>query len=582
MRLLLALALILSPLVARAEVTIQQVTSPGGIEAWLVNEPSIPFLALEIRIRGGSNLDAPGQRGATNLMMALIEEGAADMDARAFQEAREGLAASFSFEAWDDAVAISAQMLTENRDQAVDLLRAALITPRFDQDAIDRVRSQVQSIIAQDAVDPDSIAGDTFFAAAFPGHPYGSDRNGTAESLAALTRDDILAAHRNALVRDRIYVGAVGDISADELGLLLDRLLGDLPTGGPALPGDFPYQMPGGLTVVDFATPQSVAFFGQRGIDRDDPDFFAAHILNHILGGGSFESRLMQEVREERGLTYGIGTYLVSRDHSDMILGSVASSNETVAEAIEVIRAEWARMAEAGVTAEELATAKTYITGEYPLRFDGNAAIAEILVGMQMIGLPPDYVLNRNSYIEAVTLEEINRVASELLDPAGLHFVVVGQPGLIAKAGVPVPCGRTDRRSRQAAKARTSAKGRSPNRRPDPSWGRGRRGSGLISIIEGAAGLNPAWTERQQGLVPQDGSLAWRPLRSCRGPGDLGAGQDGRPRPCHKTSPQEPEQGPGRPRQMRGAGPRGSASALDSRLARSGRQAGPLQRQPQI
>lgn len=428
LRLALALVLTLTAIPARAEVTIEEVVSPGGIRAWLVQEPSIPFAALEIRIRGGANLDLPGKRGAINLMVALLEEGAADMDARAFQQAREALAADFGFDVYDDAVSISARFLTENRDQAIDLLRQALVQPRFDQDAIDRVRAQVLSIIDSDALDPDRIAGDVLFDMAYGEHPYGSDINGTAETVTGLTRDDIVTAQRISLTRDRIFVGAVGDITPEALGTLLDTLLGDLPPEGPPLPDEAPYALPGGVTVVDFDTPQSVALFAQTGIERDDEDFFAAHILNHILGGGGFESRLMQEVREKRGLTYGIGTYLVPKDLSATILGSVASSNATVAQAIDVIRDEWARMASQGVTQAELDAAKTYITGEYPLRFSGNAPIAEILVGMQMIGLPPDYVVNRDDYINAVTLEDLNRVAAELLDPEGLHFVVVGQP----------------------------------------------------------------------------------------------------------------------------------------------------------
>lgn len=427
-RLILSIVIALAPVTLRAEVAIQEITTPGGIDAWLVESPEIPFLALEIRIRGGANLDDPAKRGATNLMMGLIEEGAGDMDAQAFQTAREELAADFSFRSRDDAVAISARVLTENRDEALDLLRLALTQPRFDPDAIERVRAQVIAGIDSDALDPSSIASDTFYAAAYPDHPYGTNQSGTRDSVTALTRDDLLAAHRNAFVRDRIYVAAVGDITAAELGPLLDQLLGDLPAEGPPLPPHMPFALPGGVTVVDFPTPQSTALFGHAGITRDDPDFFAAHVLNHILGGGGFESRLMQEVREKRGLTYGIGSYLVPRDYSEMVLGSVASGNDTIAQAIEVIRAEWARMADEGVTPEELEVAKTYITGEYPLRFDGNAQIAEIMVGMQMIDLPPDYVLNRNAYIEAVTEEDIARVAADLLDPDALHFVVVGQP----------------------------------------------------------------------------------------------------------------------------------------------------------
>jgi len=427
-RLILALFLMVAPFVARAEIEIQEVTSPGGIDAWLVEEQSIPFAALEIIIDGGASLDEPGKRGATNLMMGLLEEGAGDMDARAFQTAREGLAASYGFDAYDDSVVITARFLTENRDQAVELLRKALTEPRFDQDALDRVRAQVQSIIRSDSTDPNAIAGAAFDAAAFGDHPYGSDINGTAESVSALTRADIITAHRNALVRSRVHVGAAGDISAQELGILLDDLLGALPEEGPVLPEPVAFGLDGGTTVIDFETPQSVALFGHEGLERDDEDFFAAYILNEILGGRGVQSRLMEEVREKRGLTYGVYSYLVPKDYAALYLGSVASANDRIAQAIAVIRDEWARMAQEGVTAEELEAAKTYLTGAYPLRFDGNAAIAGILAGMQATGLPPDYVENRNAYVEAVTLDDINRVAGELLNPEGLHFVVVGQP----------------------------------------------------------------------------------------------------------------------------------------------------------
>jgi len=200
------------------------------------------------------------------------------------------------------------------------------------------------------------------------------------------------------------------------------------PTEAPALPDRVDFGLDGGVTVVDFPTPQSVALFGHAGIERDDDDFFAAYILNEILGGSGLESRLMREVREERGLTYGIYSYLVPKDLTEIYLGSVASANDRIAETIEVVRDEWRKLAEEGITQEELDTAKTYLTGAYPLRFDGNAEIAGILVGMQSIGLPTTYVANRNDFIDAVTLDQINRVASELLDPDGLHFVVVGQP----------------------------------------------------------------------------------------------------------------------------------------------------------
>ncbi|MCZ4259344.1 pitrilysin family protein [Limimaricola sp. G21655-S1] len=419
---------------ARAEIEIQEVTSPSGIEAWLVEDHSIPFTALEIRFEGGTGLDDPDSLGAVNLMTGLLEEGAAGMDARAFQAAREDLAAKFGFDVGADTLSVSAKMLSENRDAAVDLLRAALVEPRFDPEAIERVRGQVQSILRQDAQNPNRIAGRAFYEAAFGDHPYGRPDNGTAESVAALTREDLVAAHEAALTREGVHVGAVGDITPDELGALLDELLGDLPASGPELPGHVDFGLSGGIDVIDYPSPQSVALFGQRGLKREDEDFFAAYVLNHILGGGGFESRLMTELREKRGLTYGVSTDLVPLENAEFWIGSVASANDRMARAIEVIREEWARIAAEGVTQTELDDAKTYLTGEYPLRFDGNGPIAEILVGMQVTGLPQSYVTERNAFIEAVTLEEVNRVARELVDPEALHFVVVGRPEGLGEA----------------------------------------------------------------------------------------------------------------------------------------------------
>ncbi len=428
LRIFAAVCLTILATTARAEIDIKEVTSPGGINAWVVEEPSIPFVALELRFRGGASLDLPGKRGATNLMTALLEEGSGDMAAQEFQATLEDLAASLSFRAFDDSIAVSARFLTENKEDVIALLRQALIEPRFDQDALERVRAQVISGIASDEKSPNAIARSAFNAAAFGDHPYGSTTDGTVESVNALTRQDMFDAHRNALVRDRLYVSVVGDTTAETVGALLDDLLGELPVEGPPLPENVAFGLEGGITVVDFETPQAVAFFGHSGIKRDDEDFFAAFVVNHVLGAGGFESRLMTEVREKRGLTYGISSFLVPKFHAEMMLGTVASSNETIAEAIDVTRDEWARMAAEGMTAEELAVAKTYLTGEYPLRFDGNAEIAKIMVGMQMIGLTPEYVVNRNDFVNAVTLEDANRVAAALLRPEDLHFVVVGKP----------------------------------------------------------------------------------------------------------------------------------------------------------
>jgi zinc protease len=427
-RLVAALALAFSLATpARAVVEITEVISPGGLTAWLVENHEIPFTALEIRFAGGASLDAPGKRGAINLMTGLLEEGAGPLDAQGFAEAAESLAAEFRFDVGDDLLSVSARMLTENRVAAVELLRSALIEPRFESDALERVRGQVISIIDADSRDPDEIASDTFGRLAWGDHPYGSSLNGTMESVAALTQADMFEAKDRAMARDRIRIAAVGDISPDELGALLDTLLGALPETGAPMPPRAELALNGGVTVVDFASPQSVVLFGHAGLSMRDPDYFAAYLIDHMMGGG-IGSRLMTEVRAKRGLSYGISSFLAPRDRSETWQGYFASANEKVAEAVAVTRAEWARMAQNGVDEAELAAAKTYLTGAYPLRFDGNRQIASILVGMQHLGLPRDYINTRNARVEAVTLEDVRRVAARLLDAGALRFVVVGRP----------------------------------------------------------------------------------------------------------------------------------------------------------
>ncbi len=414
---------------AHAQVDIQSVTSPGGIEAWLVEDTSIPFVAIDLWFAGGSSIDLPESQGAVHLMVSLLEEGAGDMDAAEFAAALEGLAASFSLDIYRDEVVISIQMLTRNRDEVVALLREALVNPRFDDTAVERVRGQVLSIIQSNLIDPDSIAGATFNQLAFGDHPYGRTAEGTLDSVAALTRDDLLAAHRAALVQDRVSVGVSGDMTPEDLGPLLDALLGDLPVSSERpLPGPADVNLPGGVTVVDFPTPQSSVMFGHAGMARDDPDFFPAFVMGEVLGGGGYRSRLMADVREARGLTYGISTWLGLSRAAPMMQGGFSSSNDLVAEAIDVVQAAWADLAANGITETELDNVQRYLTGAYFLRFDGNGRIAGILAAMQSDDMPIDYINTRNDRVMAVTVDDIQRVAARLVDPEGLNFVVVGQP----------------------------------------------------------------------------------------------------------------------------------------------------------
>jgi zinc protease len=361
-------------------------------------------------------------------MTGLLEEGAGNMDATAFSLAAEELATSLSFNSSRERISISAEFLKETTNQSLALLKVAIMEPAFNDAAFERTKAQVLSIISRNQTDPQKIASNAFNKIAFSGHPYGRPYQGTANSIANLTKDDMYEAHRQNLTKDRLVVSVVGDITADELSIILDDLFGGLPEKGASFPVATNFKASGGNTIIDFDTPQSIALWGHSGISQNDPDFFAAFVMNHILGGGSFTSRLTDEVREKRGLTYGVYSYMANMDYANFYGGSVSSANDRIGEALDVIKEEWARMANSGVTQEELIAAKKYMTGSYPLRFDGNSQIAGILTYSQTNDFPINYPQNRNSYIEAVTKKDIARVANRILKAEDIHFVVVGSP----------------------------------------------------------------------------------------------------------------------------------------------------------
>lgn len=432
--LLMALGVILSH--PANAMKIQQVKSPSGIEAWLVEEHSVPLVAMRFGFRGGSSQDPDGKVGVANFLSAMLDEGAGDLSSSQFQERQEELAMRMSYSDARDAFYGNFETLTENRAEAVKLLRLALTKPRFDADAVERIRKQLLANLMYAERDPEKVAAKTWFASAFPSHPYGRSANGTMESINAVTAGDLEAFRKRNFARDNLKIAVVGDIDAATLGQMLDEIFGDLPA--KANLKDVPQTAPvaGGLEkVVEMAVPQSVAVFGLPSIKRKDPDFMTAFVLNHILGGGGFSSQLMEEVREKRGLAYSVYSYLMPEDHAAVMLGSVATKNEAIAESLGVIRTVLKQMATTGPSETDLENAKKYLVGSYALRFDTSGKIASQLLGLQMEGFGPDYVENRNAMIEAVTLADIKRVAAKLLDPSQLIVTVVGKPEKMSTEG---------------------------------------------------------------------------------------------------------------------------------------------------
>jgi zinc protease len=334
-----------------------------------------------------------------------------------------------SFSAGADSFSGSLSTLSRNQDLAFELMRLALTDPRFDEEPVERIRNQLLVSLARQEQDPDTLAWRTLRVALFPDHPYGRPTSGTPESVAAITVDDLRGYLADEIAQDRLFIGVSGDIDAETLGVLLDKTFGALPAESGAVEvADVTPHGEGGVMVIAREQPQSVVAMGQPGILRDDPDYYTAYTVNYILGGGGFQSRLYDEVREKRGLAYSVYSYLNPLDHAGIVVAGTATANPRVSESLGLILDEWRRMAEEGPTEEELADAKTYLTGSFPLRLSSTGKIAGMLVGMQLEGLGIDYLDKRNGYIEAVTLEDAKRVAGELYRPEALSVVVVGQP----------------------------------------------------------------------------------------------------------------------------------------------------------
>ena len=427
---LLLLSLYTTHFVTAAQaMKIQDVTTPGGIKVWLVEEHSVPLMALRFSFKGGSAQDPAGKEGVAHYLTGMMDEGAGDLDAQTFQGRMEELAMRMSFEDGKDQLSGSFETLTENRAETVKLLKLVINKPRFDADAHDRVRAQLLSGLAAAARNPDSVVGERFMANVFPNHPYGRPSHGTSVSLKAIAPADLENYRKNVFARDGLRIVIVGDINAKEAAGLVDDVFGALPTKGtltaiaPTVPA--PSEK---LQIIEMAVPQSVARFGLGAMNRKDSDFITAFVLNHIIGGGGFSARLMEEVREKRGLAYSVYSYLQPFDAASLFVGGVATKNEQMKQSLDIIRAELKRMADLGPTDKELDGAKSNLTGSFALRFDTNAKIAAQLMYFLAEDLGIDYVDRRNAEIDAVSLDAVKRVAKRLLIDDNLFITVVGKP----------------------------------------------------------------------------------------------------------------------------------------------------------
>jgi zinc protease len=432
----MSLALVSAAPDASRAAKIERIVTPAGIEAWLVRDDMLPMLSLQFGIKGGANQDPEDKPGVASFAASLLDEGAGDLDARAFHERLEARAINLGFSAAHDTLRGSVRTLSENRDEAFELLRLALTAPRFDVEAVERVRAAMLAGLRRQSTSPGDIVSQRWFARAFPNHPYGRPVQGTLDSVPKITVEDLKRYVGQVLARSTLKIAVVGAIDAAALAVLIDKAFGALPAEPKLAPiADVEPQGLGSREIIDLDVPQTVIAFGGMGLKRSDPDFIAAYVINHVLGGGGFASRLFREVRERRGLAYSIQSYLAPLDHAGLFMGSVSTRNDRAAESLAVITEEIRRIAAEGPTAEELEKAKSFLVGSYALRFDTSGKIAGQLLEIQLENLGIDYIDRRNGLVEAVAAEDVRRAAKRFLADDRLLVTLVGRPQGIAPTG---------------------------------------------------------------------------------------------------------------------------------------------------
>jgi zinc protease len=405
-----------------------QVVEAGPITAWLVEDHAVPVVSLSWSWAGGAARDPAGQDGTMAMAAAMMMEGAGDLRAVAFQDALRDDAIGLSFSAGRDSFEAGFRCLADALPNALRLARLAMTAPRFDADALERVRARAIAGARQSLETPRGQAGRGFWQAAFPSHPAGRPATGTAETLAAVTVDGMRAGLAAQLRRDGVLVAAAGAITPAQLRAILPELLGALPAGAPDAPPRLPAFTEFGRQVLPVPSPQSQVILGQPGIAPDDPDWEAAQVVLRVLGGGGFSSRLMEAVRVQRGLTYGIGVGLDSLFGGGVITCGFATENARVAEALEVTRSVWTDMAATGPTAAELDEAVAFLTGSLPLQFTDSRRIAATLLAMRRNNRAIGWLDGRTARLQAITRDAAAQVASKLLRPDAIAVTVAGQP----------------------------------------------------------------------------------------------------------------------------------------------------------
>lgn len=396
-------------------VDIKEITSPGGIKALLVEDYTVPLIAVSYSFKGGSTQDLPGKEGTAKLLTDTLDEGAGTIESQEFQTRLLDNGMSYRFSVGYDGFSGSIKTLRSDRGDSFELLRLMLNEPRFDSEPVERMKASRLRGLRGEETNPRQLAAKAFRELVFADHPYSRPGDGTIDTMQAIAPADLRNYVDRIFARDNLVVSIVGAINEQETGEMLDKVFGALPEKARLEAVPEMVVKTGADKHVEFDTPQTNIRLALPGIKRDDEAFFAGYLANYVLGGGSFSSRLYTEVREKRGLAYGVYSYLGTYDHAGIVGAGSATRADRAKQTVDVILSEIERMAKEGPSAEELEKAKKYIKGSYAIaNLDTSGKIASVLVAIQDSGLGIDYIDKRADYIESVTLEDAKRLAAKL------------------------------------------------------------------------------------------------------------------------------------------------------------------------
>jgi zinc protease len=423
-------------------VNIQEVKAANGLTAWMVESHEIPVVSVAIAFRDAGNAaDPKGLAGLVRLLTSTLDEGAGPWDSQGFKKFLLEKNIELHIAATNDTFQLNFRTIKENVGEAFRVLNLVLRDPKFDDESLSRVKNQILTSLEQSLHNENFIAHQTLNSLIFGDHPYGRTAQQILKEFPKITATQMRQFIKDRLTRDQIVISAVGDITSNELKDYLDKTFGDFPEkSAPSDLKNVALLNLGTTTVETLDIPQSLVYFTQPGITRDDPDFYAAVVMMKIMGDGDYESRLWNEVREKRGLTYGIQADVNYSKYASLLIGGTSTKNNSVQEVVTLIRKVWKDMSE-GASQAELDFVKKRMVGSFALNFSSTHRIAKALVTYQMDKLGTDYINKRNEIISSLTLEQINKVAKRLLNPEKLTFIIVGKPEkLTLKETTITPC----------------------------------------------------------------------------------------------------------------------------------------------